>query len=653
MIVKMSKITMLGLEDQREALIADLMDMGAVEVSLVDAGELDDPAESPDVQQQLADVENRISDVRTALDILNKYNPEKKPLFLSRRELTSSELADLLADKNRIWDAVKAVNDCENEMIRIRNEENRIENLKSSLVPWKEYPFPLETEGTHRTAVIPGTIPNVIDMDRLLYELEEKVPFSELKVISSDKDQHYIYVLVHRDAEQECMSYLKMHGFARATFPAMTGTVGEILGKLDIKLMELAGELNSVADRIKSLADGRKDIEVLHDSLIMEQEKLSAASRIIVTRRAFLIKGWIPSELAAKAKESIESKFIVSVEITEPGKDEEPPVLLRNKGIAEAGEPVSKMYSLPNSREIDPNLIMTIFFVNFFGIMFGDGGYGIIMALFAGYVLRKFKLEDETRKFIKLIFWCGISTIFWGAMFGGWFGIESLSKYALWLNPVEQTELFLSYSLLFGVIHMYVGFGIKAANLIRNKQYLDALFDVGSVLIFYTGIILVLLPYVPAVDGDAVAPLVRIGQYVAVAGAALLLATQGRNSKNLFGKIFGGLPSLYNAVSFLSDVLSYSRLVALGLATGIIATILNELSTTFSLPMIIKIIVSVPILLIGHGINFAINALGAYVHSSRLQYLEFFGKFFTGGGQPFRPLKPNTKYVTLKHDADA
>jgi len=652
-IVKMSKIAMLGLEDQREALITSLMDIGAVEISSVDAGELDEPVENPDVQQQLSYVENRISDVHAALDILNKYCPEKKPLFSSRRELTSREFTDLLQDEGKIWDAVKAVNGCENEMIRIRTEENRAENLKSSLIPWKEYPFPLEVKGTCKTAVVPGTIPSAMDMDRLFYELEDKVPFSELKVISSDKDQHYVCVLVHKDSEQECLSYLKMRGFAGATFPALTGTVGEIIGKLDIKLMELAAEKESVADRVKSLADSRKDIEVLYDSLIMEQEKLLASSRIIATRKAFLINGWIPAELASKAKESIESKFTVSVEITEPEKDEEPPVLFRNKGIAEAGEPVSKMYSLPNSREIDPNFIMTIFFVNFFGIMFGDGGYGIIMALFAGYVLRKFKLEDETRKFIKLIFWCGISTIFWGAMFGGWFGIESLSKYALWLNPVEQTELFLSYSLLFGVIHMYVGFGIKAANLIREKQYLDALFDVGGVLIFYTGIILVLLPYVPEVDGDAVAPLVRIGQYVAVAGAVLLLATQGRNSKNLFGKIFGGLPSLYNAVSFLSDVLSYSRLVALGLATGIIAAILNELSATFSFPIIVKIIVSAVILLIGHVINFAINALGAYVHSSRLQYLEFFGKFYTGGGQPFRPLKPNTKYITLKHDADA
>jgi len=652
-IVKMSKITMLGLEDQREALIAELMDIGAVEISAVDAGEMEELAENPDVQQELADVENRISDVRRALDILNRYCPGKKSLFSGRRELSGSEFADLLQDKERIWVAVRTAEDGEDEMTRIRTEENRIENLKASLSPWKEYPFPMETEGTHKTVIVPGTIPYGVDLDRLMYELDEKVPFSVLKVVSSDKDQHYAYVLVHRDAEQECLSFLKMRGFSRATFPAMTGTVAEILGRLDLKLMELSEEKNTVAEHIKSLADCRADIEALHDSLVMEREKLMASSRILVTKRAFFIKGWIPSELAPKAKKRIESKFTVSIEITEPDKDEETPVLLRNKGIAEVGEPISKMYSLPSSREIDPNPVLSLFFVMFFGLMLGDGGYGLIMALATGIVLRKFRLEDDTRKFIKLIFWCGIATVFWGFMFGSWFGIESLVKYRLWINPVEQPQLLLSWSLLFGIIHMYTAFGLKAANLIRDKQYLDALFDVGFVLIFYTGIILVLLPYAPEVNGEAVAPLVNIGQYLAVGGAVLLLVTHGRKSKNLFGKLFGGLPSLYNAISFLSDILSYSRLLALGLATGIIASIVNQLSSMFAFPLVFKIIVTSVILLVGHVINFAINALGAYVHSSRLQYLEFFGKFFTGGGQPFRPLKPNTKYITFRPDADA
>ena len=200
---------------------------------------------------------------------------------------------------------------------------------------------------------------------------------------------------------------------------------------------------------------------------------------------------------------------------------------------------------------------------------------------------------------------------------------------------------------------MSAGFAMKAANLIRDKKYLDAVFDVGFVIIFYTGFVFFLLPYAPEVDKDAVAPLVEIGKYMLAGGAILLLLTQGRGRKHVFGKITGGFSSLYDVIGFMSDILSYSRLLALGLATGIIASIVNQMSVMFEFHIVIKIIVMVIILLVGHTINFAINALGAYVHSCRLQYLEFFGKFFTGGGQPFKPLKADTKYIAVKPDANA
>ncbi|WP_252891352.1 V-type ATPase 116kDa subunit family protein [Thermoclostridium stercorarium] len=276
----------------------------------------------------------------------------------------------------------------------------------------------------------------------------------------------------------------------------------------------------------------------------------------------------------------------------------------------------------------------------------------MILSLLSGIILWRFKLEDEMRKFMKLMFFCGLSTMFWGLMFGGWFGISSLVRYAVWFDMVSEPERMLSWSLLFGIIHIYAGFAIKAANLIREKKYLDALYDVGFVYIFYTGAVLFLLPYAPAVNQDKVAPLVNIGRYMLVVGGVLLLLTQGRDRKNIFGKIAGGLSSLYNVVSFLSDVLSYSRLLALGLATAIIASIVNQLSVMFDMPIVLKVIVAVVILVVGHAVNFGINALGAYVHSCRLQYLEFFGKFYTGGGEAFSPLKINTKYTKLKLNAD-
>ena len=647
----MSKITVLGMEDQRKPLISSLMDIGAVEINQVDPGEYEDLAQNPEVQDEISAIGGRISEVSAALESLQKYSPEKKRMFSGRREMSGDEFSKILDDEGSIWDSVKYVREQEEHLVQLKNEENRLNNLYASLTPWKDYAVALDFAGTQKTVFLTGTIPAVVDINSVSDKLGEKAPYSEIDLIHSDKDQHYVAAIFHRDSEQDCLSVLKSVGFNKVSFPGLTGTAQDNINKIIVRLSEISEENESISEHITAKASSRRAMEVLYDSLGMEKGRSIAVGRILKTKRAFMIKGWIPERAASKAKEMLEAKYTVSIDIEEPAPDEEFPVYIENRGLAEAGEPVTNMYSLPHSHEIDPNAVMTPFFVMFFGLMLSDGGYGIIMTLVAVFALWRLKLDDTLRKFMKLIFFCGLATIFWGFMFGSWFGIESLAKYGVWLNPVEEPELLLSWSLLFGVIHMYAGFALKAANLIRDRKYLDAVLDVVPVYIFYTGFILILLPYVPKMDVAAAAPLVNIGKYVLVAGAVFMILTQGRGKKNIIGKIFGGISSLYNVVGFMSDVLSYSRLLALGLATGIIAAIINQMSAMFNIHWIIKLLLMTIILLIGHVINFAINALGAYVHSCRLQYLEFFGKFFTGGGQAFKPLKANTKYITVKHDA--
>lgn len=652
MIVKMNKINLLGIEEQRKSLINSLMELGAVEISTVDVSEYEDLAQTPVIQDDILAIETDITEVRAALDSLNRYCPEKKALFQSRREIARSEFQQVIENKDKVWETVRKIRDLEERLIQIKAEENKLNNTYASLIPWDGLPVPMETAGTQRTHFQLGTIPAVVRWDSIEPELSENAPFAEIFRIRSDKDQHYVYVIFHRDIEQECLTYLKSHGFNRMVLQGLSGTVSENLEKLKTRLKILSEESANSIEQIKGMKDERKSLEILYDSISMEQSRTLAMGKVLKTKKTFLIKGWIPEKLASEAKAQLELKYTVNIELAEPGEDEEFPVLLENKGIAEAGEPVLNMYSLPNCHEIDPNAIMAPFFITFFGLMMSDGGYGIIMALLAAIILKRFKLEDSMRKFMKLILFCGISTVFWGAMFGSWFGIEALVKYGIWLNPVEQPELLLSWSLLFGVIHIYAGIAIRGANLIRRKKYLDALFDSGFTYIFYTGFIFILLPYVPEIDKVKVAPLTKIGLYMFIVGGVLTLLTQGRGSKSIGGKIGGGFSALYGVTGFMSDILSYSRLLALGLATGIIASIINQMTSIFDLPFIFKMIMVVIISLVGHGINFAINALGAYVHSCRLQYLEFFGKFFTGGGKPFKPLKANTKYIIVKPDAD-
>jgi len=265
------------------------------------------------------------------------------------------------------------------------------------------------------------------------------------------------------------------------------------------------------------------------------------------------------------------------------------------------------------------------------------------------WALKKLALDENQRKYAKLVLYCGISTMFWGLMFGSWFGIAYFAERPLWLNPVAESERLLAWSLLFGVIHMFVGIAVRGVNHIRNGKYIDVLWDVVAWYVLFTGFILYVLPYVPGLNIADYTPYVDLGKKMMLVGAVVVVLTQGRASKSIIGKLISGIGSLYDLVSFLSDVLSYSRLLALGLATAVIGSIVNELAALGGLTNIIKILAFAVIFAIGHGINFGINALGAYVHSSRLQYIEFFGKFYQGGGKPFQPLRYKTKYTNIKN----
>lgn len=651
MVVKMDKITLLGMEYQRKELIKALMELGVIEITAIDEKDYKESAQNPDILDELSRVESELADIDLSLKSLDIYCPVKKGLFKSRREVTLSEFSHVVRSKDEVWNSIRNIQKHEEELINLKTRENRLNNLYLSLLPWKGLNAPLQTTGTEKTLFLFGTIPSTVHWELIDEELPEKAPFSFIRRINSDKDQHYLYVLMHKDNEQACMAWLKSYGFSKVTFSDLSGSVTDNIKDIEKKLQEISVERDKIIDQIKNMKDDRESIEVLYDSLLMEKGRIEATGKILETKKAFFIKGWIPERNSENAKKNLEKRFIVDIEIIEPEEQEKFPVLVENKGIAEAVEPVTSMYSLPDSREIDPNKVTAPFFILFFGLMLSDGGYGIVLSLLSGLILWRFKLEHKTRKFMKLMFYCGIATIFWGAMFGGWFGISALVPYALWFDMVNEPELMLSWSLLFGVIHMFVGLAVKAANLIRKGKYLDALYDAGFWYIFFTGAVFFLLPYVPEVDPVKSAPFVSVGKYLLIIGGVLLILTQGRNKKNIIGKFFGGLSSLYDLVGFMSDVLSYSRLLALGLATSIIASIVNDMSVMFDMPIVIKAIMAVAILLVGHIINFAINALGAYVHSCRLQYLEFFGKFFKGGGDPFIPLKENTKYITLKSGA--
>lgn len=348
--------------------------------------------------------------------------------------------------------------------------------------------------------------------------------------------------------------------------------------------------------------------------------------------------------------ENLLKKYEFYYNIEEPDPDEEVPILLHNNGVVTAFEGVTSMYSLPARHDIDPTAILAPFYFIFFGLMLSDAAYGIILSVGCAIILKKYKLEGTMYRMFKMFFYCGISTFIWGALFGGWFGdfftVAARTMFGvdfainpIWFNPLEEPMKLLIFSLILGGIHIFVGMGVQAYMYIRDGHPLDALFDIGLWYLLLIGLVLF------GFGGSLIPSLVPVGKYMAIVGTVGILVTGGRKKKGL-GKITGGLGSLYGITSYLSDVLSYSRLLALGLATGVVAQVINTLGSLAG-GGIVGSIVLIVVFLAGTVFNIAINALGAFVHSCRLQYVEFFGKFYTGGGREFRPFERKTKYVKI------
>ena len=251
----------------------------------------------------------------------------------------------------------------------------------------------------------------------------------------------------------------------------------------------------------------------------------------------------------------------------------------------------------------------------------------------------------------KMFLMCGIFTVFWGIMFGGYFGDliqvwastvfgKTIEIKPLWFDPMEDPTKLLIFSLLFGCVHLFIGMGIDMYMKIKRGHTMDAIFDEVPWFMVIIGAGLWL-------GGSAISPaLVQPGKVLTIAGLVVLLLTGGRHSKSAIGKVAGGLSSVYGITGWISDILSYARLLALGLATGVIASVVNLLGSMIGTGF--KGAVALLIIgLIGHVFSMAINVLGAFVHSSRLQYVEFFGKFYEDGGEPFRPFLRNTTYVKI------
>lgn len=653
-IVEMSKLSVICLNSQKKRFIKELMDLGVVEINKPEGNSSENPIpEGTFIANNSAEVSHldaQIAVYGTTLDTLNNYYEGKSPLIKTRKEVLADDfIKEVQQNEGYVEKMAADTSAAAKKITEDRNEINRLSILVKGLEPWKELDLPLEKTGTRSSVVFMGTVPAKTNMDILLNSVLEDAPSAVIQKVSSDKLQTYLCIICLKEEKPKVLESLRQFSFSVVSLGENVGTAAQAAENYTKKIELLQKDIEINEEKLKELAQEREKVEYVYDDLLIKRDRAKAVGDMINTKKVFCFDGWLPTQEADRVSKFLD-KYGCYYEISEPVKNEDTPILLKNNKFATPFEAVTEMYSLPLATEVDPTAIMAPFYFIFFGLMLSDAAYGIILAAACFAISKKFKLEGTMQKMIKLLFWGGISTFIWGALFGGWFG-DAVSVFTktflgreiainpIWFDPLEEPMTLLVFSIILGGIHLFTGMAIQAYMLIKAGKPWDALFDIGFWYMLIIGLVLF------GVGGSVAAILATVGKWLAIVGAVGILVTGGRNKKG-FGKITGGLGSLYGITSYLSDALSYSRLLALGLATGVVAKVINILGSLAG-SGIVGLIVFIAVFLFGTVFNIAINALGAYVHSCRLQYVEFFGKFYTGGGKGFAPFDRKTKFVKI------
>lgn len=633
----MKKLSVAVLREDADGLLYALQRLRCVE--LVTEGENES---STNVAQdpRLTSAQARAAE---AIDFLSGYRVKSRGLFASPIEV---EWDEGWPDGESVVDEAVAL---AAEMESVRREVQQVRHQLEGLRPWQSYTGDLPEGRTRTTRTVCGSLPPMADMAALDTALGEYACVTEeIPSVTGEKNQSRLLAVTMWSAEyDEVLRVLHEAGFVQVPYTVLAKD-----GGVSAKLTSLAAAEKRLCDM---LAADRSKAEVLSEKLPLVEEYLDklttlgvrreAAGQLGYTRHTAILTGWVP-EARVAAVEALLNERGEAYQLCDPAPEEDVPVLLSNNAMASQFEPVVSLYSLPAYGSFDPTFLMSFFYIFIFGLMFADVGYGLL--LMVGCILGKklMKPEGSLRKFLNMFTMCGGSMAVMGVLFGGYFGDlpQAIAQnfagrpgeldMALWFNPLNDPMQFLVISIVIGAIHLFVGLAVQFYVLWKKGDRVSAVCDAGSWMLIFLGAGVSFLA-------------LQVGLGIVVLGVLLILCTSGRHEKNPVMKVLKGFLGLYGIVNYVSDLLSYSRILSLGLASAVIASVFNIIGTMAG-PSVIGVLLLIVVGTIGHVMNLAINLLGSFVHTSRLQYIEFFGKFYEDGGRPFVPLTPRSKYVRFR-----
>ena len=654
----MKSVRIIALRQDRKRLLEHLQDSALIQIQKSEKSR--DGFKRVDLSSQTQVFERNVNLSEQALKILNSVSPEKGGMlasFKGRREVDPDEIGviaskskDVIAVCSRIVELDKKRSDNDAEQLRIKTQLAQLE-------AWQKLDIPLNTTETQSTAVFIGSFPQKYDeaeLKKAIAAENAKLCF-ELEIQHSEQLMTCAVIFVPKSQKQMAEETLRALSFARPMSP--TSKIPKVKAeKLREKSERLTKENEKALEEIETFVEKRGDIQTTQDYFRIRADKYNVINNLDHSKYVFIIEGFVPEEDCEKLEALCERVATCTVEFSDAGEDA--PVKLKNNKFAEPAQGILTMYSPPGKTDIDPTPVLAFFFYFFFGMMFSDAGYGILMVIATTLMIKIFRPDKKMKNNLKLFQFCGVSTTLWGLVFGSIFGDAPAALYNYFtgtsvtmkqllpwptLDPQKDALLLMVVSIAFGLVHILIGMGCKFIVCAKQKDWGGAFFDTGLWMLLLVGIAVL------AIGMLTIPVLTTVGAVIAIGCAVGLVLTQGRSKKGIVGKAIGGLASLYDITSYISDLLSYSRLLALGLTTGVMAQVFNMLSTMMG-KSVVGFIFMLVIFIVGHLVNIGLNALGSYVHTMRLQYVEMFGKFYEGGGNEFQPFSLQSKYIKIQED---
>ena len=656
-IVKMKRLRLLALHTEREKLLHALQSLGCVEIR-EPAIDLSDPQWEGLAKPGSAGLEQAREQsllLSGALDVLRRYAPAKDGLFAPRPEVTEGELFDDGAYAEGLA-AARQVMEAEQALAAKSAEKAKLQTQKASLEPWSGLSVALDEEGTATVPVHFCSVPAKTSFAALEAAVGQATELAQLIRAGSARELQYFLLICHHSALSDCNEAMRPFGASRVTLRGWTGTAAENIALLDNRVAALEREAEQCKADLSAFGGKRDLLRRCVDRAAQEISREQNKARLIDTDATFILDGWLPAENEGQLQ-TVLGGFQCAWETAEPTKDEYPevPIKLKNNPVTAPFNVITEMYAMPAYDSVDPNPLMAPFFILFFGFMMNDIAYGLLMVLGTAFFLSKAKPKGSMRDMMTMFFMCGISSIFWGALTGGFFGdflpklfeltgahvpgyYEAGSFVWFWkplFTPINDIILVMIGSMILGIIQVFTGMAVSVEEKFRHGNALDA---ITQEIAWYC----ILIGAAGVIGGGMVAPVLgTVGKVLLILGVVLLPVGSVIRSKSPIGAVTWIWDAYQGISGYFSDILSYLRLMALMMAGSIIASVFNTLGSVFGLvPFII-------VAIIGNALNLVLNLLGCYVHTMRLQCLEFFGRFYQDGGKPFRPLAVETKYVDI------